>query len=303
MRAVPLILLAIWLTMGLFVRDWYGCNNQVEIAEVVPATEGTIIKAIPTERVERQELSIVDGNLFSVVADDNLRFGFSSYEHSQPRARSVTSALTKAADYLKSNPGKALTLTGLHRADERNDSALPNLGMARANNLKKVLNGLGVSSEQILIAGAEVRNINLIQDMLIGPIRFNFTDLGITDDKLISIETRLRKAPMKIYFQTNEEGIVMNNELRDYFADLLYYLDHKPRAKVESTGHTDNRGLRATNIALGQGRAEFIRDYLAQQGANSKQIITRSVGPDKPIATNSTASGRSLNRRVEITIK
>lgn len=306
MRALPLILLAIWLIMGFFVNDWCNCypgGSAVGSIEPVVAPTQKITEAPIKKKRALNGLRIADGRAFSVNADEQIRFPSSGYEHVQPRPRSVTSALAKTANYLKSNPHKALTLTGLYKADELNNSTLPNLGLARANNLKKVLIGLGTSSAQILTAGAEVRGLKVEENQTLDAIRFSFTNLGMEDDQLAGVESRLRKAPRKIYFQSNKEAIIMDKELRNYFADLLLYLDRKPDAKINSIGHTDSRGDRTTNIDLGQGRADFVKNYLVRNGANPKQIITGSAGPDKPIATNSTALGRSQNRRVEITIK
>jgi len=306
MRALPLILLAIWLIMGFFVNDWCNCYPGDPVASTIsPAAPPTqkITEAPIKKKVAIKGLRIADGRLFSVNADEQIRFPLSGFEHVQPRPRSVTSALAKTANYLKSNPQKALTLTGLYKGDEVNNSALPNLGLARANNLKKVLTGLGASSAQILTAGTEVRGLELEGSQTLDAVRFSFTNLGAKDNQLAGIESRLRKAPRKIYFQSNKEAIIIDKDLRSYFADLLLFLDRKPDAKINSIGHTDSRGDRGTNIDLGQGRADFVKNYLVRNGANPKQIITGSAGPDRPIATNSTALGRSQNRRVEITIK
>ena len=74
-----------------------------------------------------------------------------------------------------------------------------------------------------------------------------------------------------------------------------------PDVAIQIGGHTDATGSLSTNMSLSLGRAEAVRAYLARQGVPLGQMETRGYGPDRPIATNATVDGRSLNRRVELT--
>ena len=73
-----------------------------------------------------------------------------------------------------------------------------------------------------------------------------------------------------------------------------------PEVRVEIGGHTDATGSRAVNQRISTARAESVRAYLAQQGVALDRMEARGYGPDQPIATNSTRTGRSQNRRVEL---
>ena len=72
--------------------------------------------------------------------------------------------------------------------------------------------------------------------------------------------------------------------------------------KVEVIGHTDNTGLRASNVALSEARAEAVRAYLATQGIKPDMVLASGQGPDRPVASNATADGRARNRRIEFRI-
>ena len=72
--------------------------------------------------------------------------------------------------------------------------------------------------------------------------------------------------------------------------------------KVEVIGHTDNTGLRASNVALSQARADAVRAYLATRGIGADMVLTSGQGPDRPVASNATADGRARNRRIEFRI-
>ena len=71
---------------------------------------------------------------------------------------------------------------------------------------------------------------------------------------------------------------------------------------LKLAGHTDNTGSMALNLRLSKERAEAVKAYLVSQGANPSRIEAVGYGPNQPIATNKTAAGRQLNRRVEFTL-
>jgi outer membrane protein OmpA-like peptidoglycan-associated protein len=70
--------------------------------------------------------------------------------------------------------------------------------------------------------------------------------------------------------------------------------------QVSIIGHTDSTGSDAINNPLSFDRANATRDYLVGRGVAATRIVTDGRGSREPIADNSTAQGRALNRRVEI---
>lgn len=64
-------------------------------------------------------------------------------------------------------------------------------------------------------------------------------------------------------------------------------------------GHCDERGSNEYNIALGDRRAQSVRDYMIRQGINPDRIITRSFGEEKPLDLRQSNRSFALNRRVE----
>ncbi|MCX2449883.1 DUF6089 family protein [Pedobacter sp. PLR] len=71
---------------------------------------------------------------------------------------------------------------------------------------------------------------------------------------------------------------------------------------LKLAGHTDNTGSMALNLRLSKDRAEAVKAYLVSQGANPSRIEAVGYGPNQPIASNKTATGRQENRRVEFTL-
>ncbi len=75
-----------------------------------------------------------------------------------------------------------------------------------------------------------------------------------------------------------------------------------PGLKLEVEGHTDAIGSDDFNMQLSDKRASSVRDYLVQQGIDSSTISSRGLGKGDPVASNDTASGRQMNRRVELIV-
>ncbi len=77
-----------------------------------------------------------------------------------------------------------------------------------------------------------------------------------------------------------------------------------PFLKIEIQGHTDNSGSRAKNITLSQARAQAVLEYLLSHNPELERgnFTVVGYGPDKPIASNATASGKQQNRRVEFKV-
>jgi outer membrane protein OmpA-like peptidoglycan-associated protein len=79
-------------------------------------------------------------------------------------------------------------------------------------------------------------------------------------------------------------------------------LKENPQRVVAIEGFTDNTGNANRNQILSEQRANAVRDLLLQMGISSDRITARGYGQEFPIADNNTATGRQLNRRVEIII-
>ena len=84
-------------------------------------------------------------------------------------------------------------------------------------------------------------------------------------------------------------------------ADILdkqaAWLRSLPNVTVIIDGHADERGTREYNLALGNRRANSVRDYLISQGIGAERIETRSYGKERPVALGQSESAYAQNRR------
>jgi len=100
--------------------------------------------------------------------------------------------------------------------------------------------------------------------------------------------------PSDISFDTGRYDIKPN--LRPILDRFAATLNQNPVTTVTIVGHTDSTGSDAINNPLSLNRAAATRDYLVAHGVATNRI----AGSREPIADNSTAQGRAMNRRVEI---
>ena len=95
-----------------------------------------------------------------------------------------------------------------------------------------------------------------------------------------------------------------SNIVRDEFKPMVQaharYLQQNRGQKVTIQGNTDERGSREYNIALGQRRADAVKQMMTLLGAQSEQIETVSFGEEKPKAAGSDEQSWSENRRADI---
>jgi len=78
------------------------------------------------------------------------------------------------------------------------------------------------------------------------------------------------------------------------------FLAKNPGRTVTLEGHADERGSREYNLALGERRAQSVRNMMTLQGVAATQVRTTSYGEERPAAEGSDENAWSQNRRVEI---
>ncbi|MGJ8586814.1 MAG: OmpA family protein [Yoonia sp.] len=103
-----------------------------------------------------------------------------------------------------------------------------------------------------------------------------------------------------LLFATNSTQVsgTSQNELRIVANSLNQY----PNTTVNVIGHTDNVGDAAFNQGLSERRAQAVAAILMGGGVSPARIRSIGAGENNPIASNLNASGRQMNRRVEIVI-
>jgi len=101
-----------------------------------------------------------------------------------------------------------------------------------------------------------------------------------------------------IYFEFDSSDI--RPEYRDVITAHAEYMAANPNVTVTIEGHCDERGSREYNIALGERRANAVRDLMRLMGPSDLQLQTISYGEERPVAFGHDEASWSQNRRVEL---
>lgn len=123
---------------------------------------------------------------------------------------------------------------------------------------------------------------------------------GVQDSSRLDPDSIAGQAPAErvIYFDYDQA------ELRPEFLDIVAqhgrFLSQNPAGRVRLEGHTDERGTREYNIALGEARARTIARMLQLQGVSSAQTRTVSYGEELPVDEAHNNDAWAKNRRVNI---
>ena len=83
---------------------------------------------------------------------------------------------------------------------------------------------------------------------------------------------------------------------------VLQLINDRPGSRWIISGHTDNKGSAARNQPLSESRAAAVLAWLTAHGVEKNRLQSQGFGASRPVADNSTAVGRALNRRVEVAL-
>jgi outer membrane protein OmpA-like peptidoglycan-associated protein len=103
-----------------------------------------------------------------------------------------------------------------------------------------------------------------------------------------------------VLFETGKYALSTEAQLK--LAKLSGIIQAHPGLNLAIEGYTDTTGAADFNMKLSQQRADTVRQFLVAQGLSADAITSKGLGEADPIADNSTAAGRKLNRRVEIIV-
>ena len=183
-----------------------------------------------------------------------------------------------------------LLITGYSSPSERNNSTFDNLGLCRADTIRRAvlahMNNEDVKMAGQLRVGQQSSSQGYSSEML------SFRVIG--DDVEVNSSTL-------IYFPFNSTNKLADSSVETYLKQVATQVK-KSGQKVRLTGHTDNQGNEAYNMNLGRKRANIIKNFLISQGLPTSQIITISKGETEPVTSNTTEQGRAKNRRTEMLI-
>jgi OOP family OmpA-OmpF porin len=130
----------------------------------------------------------------------------------------------------------------------------------------------------------------------------------VPEERAEPVAAALLPAPEKVAIDTNVMFDFDKSEIKPEGKEALDEVIRKLNEAgtqlqlIVSTGHTDSTGTTAYNADLSLRRAEAVKAYLVSNGIETNDVKTAGVGESQPSAENTTAEGRTENRRVEIEV-
>ena len=106
--------------------------------------------------------------------------------------------------------------------------------------------------------------------------------------------------PKTVYFAFDDYSL--NGDAQSNLQGLAEHLKKAQTAVVQIEGHCDERGSVEYNLALGERRAQSVKNYLVQLGVDGARLSTISYGEEKPAVEGHDEAAWAKNRRAEFTL-
>ncbi|OUL62890.1 OmpA family protein [Flavobacterium sp. AJR] len=303
-KTLYLLGIVVTIILGTFLYLKFCCNcctkEPADDIEKVVVIKETVTEIVPF---------VINGTGIDYRSSDNLKFLKNSASVITPVKDSVNIGIEKLKTFLDANPEQKVTITGYATTDEKNTTTYPNLGIARANDVKNYFVSKGLSAGKFNTNGEIIDSWKTSGDTLLGPVSFEIntsTDSVATKtdgEDFAALKTKINADPLVLHFNTNKSNNNLNAADRQKIKDISYYILHVNDGALLVVGHSDNVGNRESNVVLSQKRADFTKNYLSKNGIDGSKIETQSKGPDEPVGDNTTADGKANNRRTVVTIK
>ncbi|MBK9256262.1 MAG: OmpA family protein [Saprospiraceae bacterium] len=184
-----------------------------------------------------------------------------------------------------------LEITGWYSANEAKPTDFENAGIARAAQIRKLFSDL--PDDRIALTSRLVDDSQLSRDYLFEAASFA--------GRIVTENVKEVEDKTLIYFPPNSTNKLNPADVNSYLDDVAKRVIQNGE-KIRLVGHTDNVGPAKDNLALGQRRAEVIKNYLVTKGVKDSSIIVESKGESAPIADNDSTEGKAKNRRTELYI-
>ncbi|MBF0124245.1 MAG: peptidoglycan-associated lipoprotein Pal [Magnetococcales bacterium] len=105
----------------------------------------------------------------------------------------------------------------------------------------------------------------------------------------------------RVFFGFNADNV--SDEAARILTDNARWIQQKKPSEIIVEGHCDERGTREFNLALGQKRAEAVKQFLSTQGVDWSRIRTVSFGKERPLVSGHDDFAWSQNRRAELVLR
>ena len=104
----------------------------------------------------------------------------------------------------------------------------------------------------------------------------------------------------RVYFELDSDSL--SDDAQSALLENVEIMQSNTDIRLQLQGHADERGTTDYNLALGQQRADTVRQYMEMSGVGASRLTVTSMGEEVPIASGSSEQAWSQNRRCEFVI-
>ncbi len=294
---LPILLLIALIVVGTWL--WITqCCGVVAAGSSGAATAATTTAAVTATTANQINPLVIRDKSIIASSDDNFTFPQDGFRPNIPQP--TNDAFSKLATYLKGNPGRILTVTGLYAASEKYQGQFPNLGLARANAIKDKLVALGATADQINTKELLNNNLDFPDKLLYDGVKFGFAGkpapaaapsarLVIADAAKFNTNAADNLTFKKSSFEFEKPIPAPVNKS---YQEVVSYLNNNPERLLTVTGlYKGDEANKSIYETLGLARGNNVKSQLVRMGAKTNQIIVKDQKLDNLVFTDDAMKG------------
>lgn len=209
------------------------------------------------------------------------------------------------AQHLGKNTERKLELNGHYSPTERNQTPHPNLGIARAKAIEKLLISAGAHEGQLVCTSTASQTLFLMDGRILGGVDFLFSEkndapkmeenLALSPDKKEagSPITETHEKGLRQFFY-DKEAYKLDPENREFLDSLRRAMRKKPNETVIISGYSQPKEEKDVPGNLAELRAKAVRRYLVDKGLRRRQIV---------VVSHPGSGSEESERRVELKVE
>ena len=234
--------------------------------------------------------------------NNDFSFAISGYT---PDTNTIGDEIDTIIQRMAANSSHVLNIKGGYLNAENNKSPFPNLGIARAEQIKYLIVSRGIPTESVKTSGIVAKEAFIYGDSITGIIKMEIAGTApVVETAMVKDQKfEILFKPIDLYFSFGSSDYVKTPENQDFLALAKIFLSSNPKRKLILTGHTDNEDSAEWNMQLSIKRASSIRKKLIALGISGDQILALGKGETEPKESNSTLKGKRANRRVTMVVQ
>ena len=288
MRFLAFLLFLAFILFAVFARWFFICD-------ILQLCEEEVIEEVEDERLKTLQLTKED----TIILNGYDQFLFAPESYTPELNDNNRAFLDTLAQIMAIDSTVDLQILGLFTEGEKDLMAgfYEDLGLARAAAVQDLLLTKGVGENHIILKG-EASTDSLITE----PLQFSFVSNQLPSEYANASYLFTNMTYSDANFPSNSDVFDPGDAFRLYADSVKTYIELNPEKSIRIIGHTDNVDTERYNMKLGLRRAKSAQSWLLDHGIEC-EIEVASMGETEPVATNKTADGRQLNRRVNFIIE